>query len=214
MDGYQCSHRKGQTKTVLGLKNWNFLRKPYNGEKLAYAVMHGDVETAKEYLHAGVSPNAYSLTGGLLLHVAAAATQPEMIDGFANFVVAFGILDVVQACLDAGVDFNRTYEKTKESVAHYLALHIPTELFDLLAPHLTFETMTKVSAARRTPLQVALGRGECIAMKLIEAGADINPLDKSIDTALLVAIKKHCFKAARLILERHQRFPGKPYRRV
>ncbi|CAI7625529.1 unnamed protein product [Penicillium glandicola] len=56
-----------------------YLDTPRESEIFACAILRGDFETVSDHLCAGVDPDAYSLTGGYMLHVAVAANQPEMV---------------------------------------------------------------------------------------------------------------------------------------
>lgn len=239
---------------------WNdppeFLDRPRESESFACAIARGDIDTVQDYLCAGVDPNAYSLTGEFMLHIATNSNQPEIvtlllrhgadpshpdfrfgnlpyekaiasntalilafarshnyteIHGFVHYVIGHYNLETVQACIDLGVDFNRA-DRLGETAAHALAYRNSPGMFDLVAPHLTIETITMVSKRNQTPLYLALcNPGTELAMRLIDAGADFDPIDKSSNTVLWTAIKRLHFEIAYLILDRNAFAPLASY---
>ncbi|OQD91981.1 hypothetical protein PENSOL_c046G00644 [Penicillium solitum] len=239
---------------------WNhppeFLDRPRESESFACAIVRGDIETVQDYLCAGVDPNAYSLTGEFMLHIATSSNQPEIltlllrhgadpshpdfrsgslpyeqaiasntalilafarshnhteIHGFIHYVIGHYDLETVQACIDLGVDFNRA-DRSGETAAHALADRNWPEMFDLVAPHLTIETITMISKRNQTPLNIALcNPGADLAMRLVDAGADFDPIDKSSDTVLWNAIERLYFGIAYLILDRNAFAPLESY---
>ncbi|CAG8900154.1 unnamed protein product [Penicillium egyptiacum] len=153
----------------------------------------------------------YTLSRGGDLALILAFASSGKVDGFANYVTRHGSYATILACINAGMDFNLTSSK-EETVAHALADRNDPVLFREMAPHLTSETMTRVSEIHMTPLHVALKRPTPdVAMELIEAGADTNFLDKSIDTTLFTALENGHFEAARLMLERKTNPPLDKY---
>ncbi|KAJ5197348.1 hypothetical protein N7449_007827 [Penicillium cf. viridicatum] len=234
-----------------------FLDTPQESETFACAIMRGDIATVQDYLCAGVDPDAYSLTGGFMLHIAVGSNQPEVvtlllrhgadpshpdfrhgtlpyqqaisasntalilafahrdnyaeIHGFAYYVIRHCNLETVQACIDVGMDFNRT-DQWRETTSHAIAHRNCPKLFDLVAPHLKIETMTMVSKRNQMPLYIALFQpSPDLVMRFIDSGADFNPIDKSINTVLLTAIKRLHFGIAYSILNKNSFAPLESY---
>lgn len=122
------------------------------------------------------------------------------IDGFVNDIAFHCTYGVVQACIDAGIDFNQT-SSDGETVAHTLAQRNDLGMFRIMVPHLTIATLTKASKVHETPLDVAMKQSSTqLAMAFILAGADIN---RSIGTTIFTAVKTGHFKIARMILKRN-----------
>ncbi|KGO66015.1 hypothetical protein PITC_052150 [Penicillium italicum] len=133
------------------------------------------------------------------------------VDGFANDVARYSDYATMQACIDAGMDLNQVSSEG-ETVAHALAKRNNQQMFLKVAPHLTKETMTRVSKMHQTPLHVALKQSTpVVAMKLIEAGADTNPLDELIDTTLFTALEDGHLEPARLMLDRNAKLSLEKY---
>ncbi|CRL25677.1 Cyclin-like F-box [Penicillium camemberti] len=239
---------------------WNeppqFLDRPRESEGFACAIFRGDIEAMQDYLCAGFDPNAYSLTGGFMLHIAARSNQPEIvtlllkhgadpahpdfrdgsqpyeahlvndtavilafarsnnharIHGLASYIISRCSFETVQACIDLGMDWNGT-DRRGRTAAHCLAHRNQPELFDLVAPHLTMETMTMVSRANQRPLTIALyNPSPDIAMRFIDAGADLNPIDEWNNTVLWTAIKRRHFGIAYSLLDKNAFAPLASY---
>lgn len=122
------------------------------------------------------------------------------IDCFVNDIAFRCTYEAVQACIDAGVDFNQTSSKG-ETVAHTLAQRNSLGMFRMMVPHLTMATLTKASKVHETPLDVAMKQStRQLAMEFILAGADIN---RSIGTTVFTALETGHFEIARLLLKRN-----------
>ncbi|KAJ5360701.1 hypothetical protein N7517_009892 [Penicillium concentricum] len=210
---------------------------PQESEIFARAIVRGDLEAVKDHLCAAVDPNSYIIAARYMLTdpskgelssdlqpwlesirssntalilAFASGVNDTKLEGFA-FALGYCTLETMQAFIDAGIDLNKT-SLLGNTVAHAIALQNSQEIFDLVAPHLTPETMTSISSFYRMPLHMALKqRSPNLVMRFIDAGADINPLDRRMDIALWTALKQEHFRIARLILGKYANSPLQAY---
>ncbi|CAI7668770.1 unnamed protein product [Penicillium discolor] len=202
---------------------WNhppeFLDRPRESESFACAIP----EILTLLLRHGADPSHPDFRSGSLPYEQAIASNTALIlafarshnhtkiHGFVHYVIGHYDLKTVQACIDLGVDFNRA-DRLRETAAHALANRNWPEMFDLVAPHLTMETITMISKRNQTPLNIALcNLGEDLAMRLVDAGADFDPIDKSRNTVLWNAIERRHLEIAYLILDRNAFAPLESY---
>ncbi|CAI7566170.1 unnamed protein product [Penicillium palitans] len=162
-------------------------------------------------LEYGANPHSLHITKGIAPYYLAfhfeyhpgliiAFARGGNIDCFVNDIAFHCTYGVVQACIDAGIDFNQT-SSDGETVAHTLAQRNDLGMFRIMVPHLTIATLTKASNIHETPLDVAMKQSSTqLAMEFILAGADIN---RSIGTTIFTAVKTGHFKIARMILDRN-----------
>lgn len=116
----------------------------------------------------------------------------------------------MQVCMNAGLDLNQA-ASNRDTVAHALAGRNDCQFFPKVAPHLTNETITKISIRGETPLHAARKQtAPDIAREFIEADADPKSLDKSIDATLLTGFQNRHFELARLMRNSNAELaPGK-----
>ncbi|KAJ5795120.1 hypothetical protein N7457_001719 [Penicillium paradoxum] len=134
------------------------------------------------------------------------------IDDFANLVTMLCTGEVVQACIDAGMDLNEV-SFAQETVAHSLGRRNCKEMFALVAPHLTSETWKMSTVMGFTPLHLNMLYDETpmLLMDFIDAGVDVNAVDESSCTALAYAIENGHTDTARCIFEMNQDRPLHEY---
>lgn len=208
---YLCAGVNPNTYSLTGEFMLHIATSSNHPEIVTLLLKHGADPSHPDFRF-GSLPYEKATAGNTALILAFARSHNHAeIHGFVHYVIGHYDLETIQACIDLGVDFNRA-DWLGETAAHALAERNWPEMFDLVAPHLTIETITMVSKKNETPLYIALCNPDAdLAMRLIDAGADFDPIDKSSDTALWTAIKRFHFGIAYLILDRNAFAPLESY---